>query len=477
MKPLFVICQNVEWSNQQKVKSKTAYSQVIGENATGMYLVKCKNGGFATGITIEKYRSNLALENSIELKQPLGSIIEKMLLLNDGMLVVASKRNDSLPKVDVLCWKIDAALKNGSIKTLTQIEAVLFRSNSSVYFQQSANKQNYTLSYFVNGNDKLNSTLHLHGFDDGLNETFHKTLTIAYAPNENVISGFEADDEGNIFMLIDFPKKDDGRKLKNLRDFYLYAYYKSLDKTLEYKLGYDSSFINDIGLAVNNYKKVITIIGTYAGENNNKVDGTFLYTIDAVSTVVSANLFEPLAKAFVLKISTTLLNETGNYLSDLYIRKIIPRSDGGCVLIMEKFYETRQTYTYYANGFPQTASRITYNYDEIIILSKDASGKTQHQEFIKKNQSSTNDAGYFSSFVLLNSTNKLSFIYSSDVGNEGDIMISSINPNGQLETKILVKSLSYYVMLMPSESKQVNANSTVICTMKDRRFTLMKLTN
>lgn len=93
--------QLVEWSNQQKVKSKSSYSRVLGENTTGIYLARCKNSDFANDIIIEKYKGNLALESSIELKQPYGSIIEKLLLVSDGVVVVASIRNDSLPKVDV----------------------------------------------------------------------------------------------------------------------------------------------------------------------------------------------------------------------------------------------------------------------------------------------------------------------------------------------------------------------------------------
>jgi hypothetical protein len=87
-----------------------------------------------------------------------------------------------------------------------------------------------------------------------------------------------------------------------------------------------------------------------------------------------------------------------------------------------------------------------------------------------------NDGGYYSSFVMLNTNDKLSFIYNTTANDEGDIMISSINPVGQIDTRILIKSLSYYVQLMPPESKQINNSSTLICTLKDRRFTLMKLT-
>jgi hypothetical protein len=76
-----------------------------------------------------------------------------------------------------------------------------------------------------------------------------------------------------------------------VRDFFLYSYYKSLDKTLEYKIDQDSLFINDIGLVVNNYNKSVSVAGFYSRENNNKVTGSFVYSIDATSTLLKSKQF------------------------------------------------------------------------------------------------------------------------------------------------------------------------------------------
>lgn len=474
--PCFAFAQSVEWSNQQKLKSKTNYTRIIGENAGGLYLARAKSSDFNRDIILEKYKSNLALEKNLELDMPSGTYVEKFLLQDDGMAIVTSRKNDSLPKIDISFVKFNAALQQMAPKLLTRIDAASFKNNTVIYFQASINKANYAMMYFTSGADKSTSVLHMHGFDESLNPTFTKSFNIQFAPDDVVISGFECDNEGNAYLLIDYPKATEKKRDKDLRDFFLYSYYKSLDKTLEYKIDQDSVYINDIGLAVNNHNKTICIAGFYSDGNNNNVTGSFVYSIDATSTLLQSKQYEPLGKAFTSKLISTMLNENGSNLTDIYIRRIIPRSDGGCTIVAEKYYESRQTYTYYANGFPQTASRITYNFDEIIVLSKNADGKTQFQDFVKKSQSSMNDAGYYSSFVLLNTNDKLSFIYNSDVTSEGDVMISNINPLGQIDTKILIKAMSYYVMIMPAESKQISASASLMCTLKDRRFTLMKLT-
>jgi hypothetical protein len=76
----------------------------------------------------------------------------------------------------------------------------------------------------------------------------------------------------------------------------------------------------------------------------------------------------------------------------------------------------------------------------------------------------------------LNANERISLIYNSDIDQEGDIMISTINPKGEIDTRILIKSLSYYVTLMPPEAKQVASNSVLISTLKDKRFSLLRVT-
>lgn len=474
-----VFAQVVEWSNQQKLKSKSNFTEIIGENASGLYMLRGKNFDLASELIIEKYKSNLSLEKSETFIQPHNSDVVSALLLPDGLLFIATKRNDSLPKIDIISWKLDNQLqKAGPIKVLAQVDNALFKNNDAVYVKGSANGNNFSLVYLTEGLEKNNTTIHLLGFNPAMNLLFQKQFPVPHPPDDIVISGFECDNEGNSFALIDFPRTAEKKKKGKLRTFFLYGYYQSLDKILEYELTQDSLTINDLALAVNNYKKVVNVAGFYAtGENTNEAAGSFVYCIDAVSTLTLYKKYEPMNKSFETKVIGMMRNETGSHLTDLYIRKLIPRSDGGVTMIAEKYYETRQTYTYYANGFPQTASRVTYNYDEIVVLSKNGDGVTQYNEFIKKAQSSIGDGGYYSSFMLLNATNKLSFVYNENASEESDVMISTLNPLGQLETRILIKALSYYVQLMPMESKQINANSSIICTLKDRRFTLMKLTN
>jgi hypothetical protein len=86
------------------------------------------------------------------------------------------------------------------------------------------------------------------------------------------------------------------------------------------------------------------------------------------------------------------------------------------------------------------------------------------------------DGGYYSSFITMNTNDRIAFIYNSDVSTESDVMISSFAPDGQLDTRVLIKSLSFYISVMPSEFKQISHNAMLAGTMKDKRFSLMRIT-
>lgn len=474
--PQYLRSQTVEWSNQQKLKPKTNYTEVLGENPSGYFLLRSKNADISHEILIEKYRSNLALELTVELDQPINSTIEKVIVQDDGLWVFASKRNDTVPKIDIIAWKLNNQLaKQSSPKIIVQIDAALFKSNGLVSVESSNDKKSFCIFYCTDGLEKNTAVLNMVGLDITGAVMYTKTFSVQAEPENITTTRVACDNMGNSYILLQHPLAN-SKKTKDSDSHFLYAYFKSLDKTLEYMIREDSTYIIDIDLVLNNTTNQATVAGFYNFQKGNAVYGTFMYSINTESTLMQTKSYEPFRPSFVNKVLTGMITQGTKQLSDLKIRKLIARSDGGVTFVAEKVYETRQTYTYYANGFPQTASRVTYNYDEIIVLSNNATGKTEFNEYIKKSQSSLNDGGYNSSFVMLNTNDKLSFIYSTTSGEDGDIMITNINPTGQLETRILIKSMSYYVQLMPVESKQINNSSSLICTLKDRRFTLMKIT-
>lgn len=476
----FLHAQSIEWSNQQKVKSKTYYTQVIGQNSSGIYLLRSKTNDFAKELTLEKYKPNLSLELTKELPTTGGVYLEKMILLETGLLVFSSKKNPSTDMVDLFYQRLDENLNPvGSTNPVLSVPGQLFKDNNTFYVRTSANKKQFAIVYLTRGvADKTTSNMHIVTLNEEMAQVINKEFNMPHEVDDIYITSVEADNGGNCYVLLDFPKhKEKKGKNKDVRDFYLYTYALSEKKLISFELNKDSLHISDIGMGINNYNQSVSVAGFYSKEpDDNKVAGHFYYLLDIELMLIKTKTFEDFDKSFVAKVAGSMQNENNTHLSDLVVRRIIPRSDGGCVIVAEKYYESRQTYTYYVNGFPQNSSRTVYNFDEIVVISKKPDGTTQFRDFIKKKQTSISDAGYYSSFVLLNTNERLSFIYNSETGEEADVMISTLNPKGESDTRILIKALSYYVSIMPPESKQVSGNAAIISALKDKRFSLLRVT-
>lgn len=464
--------QTVEWGNPQKVKSKAFFSQIIGENSSGLFVVRAKNNSFRSNLIIEKYKYNLTLETSKEIEQQSNSLIERIIVNEEGLMVFYIIKNAETKKQDLILTQYRNDLTIENTKTILTFEGVL-DVDSKLLIKQSVNKKLFSVIYINSATEKTNSVFNTFSFDNTFAVKYNRKYSLPYTIKEIKLKNVEISNSGNVYALLNVEEKN---KRDRFLKYYLYAYTSSTDNMVEYGIGNDSTIVTDAELIVNNYTNTINVSGFYSNKFDNKVLGTFYYLIDGVAEKIEHYKTTPINHALGNKIMGAQFNDGASTLSDLVIRKLIANSDGGCTIVAEKYTETKQSYTYMLNGFPQTGFRTLYTYGEVLLLAKNADGTDRFNQLVKKNQSSLADGGYYSSFVTLLSNDKIGIIYNSDVVNEGDVILATINNKGDLDTKVLIKSVSYYATILPFESKQVSAKSAVISTLKDRRFTLMRLT-
>jgi hypothetical protein len=466
--------QTVEWSNQQKTKNKTFYTQILGENSSGIFIARTRNSDFRSEIVIEKYKANLSQELGKDLPQPENSQVERVIVTETGLMQFVLVKNANTQKIELQLIEFDNTLNQISAKTLFALDGKL-AADRKLYIKPSADRKLYTLFFVSPSNDNSRSVINVYGYDASFILKYNRKFGLN-SPMEQVdLKNLECDNQGNVFALLNLPRQEKKSMQRGI-NYFLYSYFPATDNMLEYEIGTDSVFINEISMVVNNYANTLNIAGFYSDKADKRCIGTIYYRFDVKGAEMAIKRLDPIDLSFSSKIAGTMMNERSPKLTDLYIRKLVANSDGGCTIIAEKYYETKQSYTYTVNGFPQTNFRTIYNYDEIVVIAKNADGTNRFKDFIKKNQTSMTDGGYYSSFVTLLANDKIGLVYNLDVVNEGDVMLTTISSKGLFENKVLIKSMSYYATIMPLESKQVSGNSAIICTLKDRRFCLMRVT-
>jgi hypothetical protein len=154
---------------------------------------------------------------------------------------------------------------------------------------------------------------------------------------------------------------------------------------------------------------------------------------------------------------------------------MIPKANGGLVMISERAFVTTQSDIFYINGVPQSSYAKIFNNDEVLIISLDSLFQPQWTDVVNKTQSSINDGGFYNGIITMVNDDEFNILYNDRISANADIVQISYNEFGRMTKKIILNNDQYYALIIPAESRQVNANSIVIPVNQNRDFTYIKL--
>jgi hypothetical protein len=245
---------------------------------------------------------------------------------------------------------------------------------------------------------------------------------------------------------------------------------------LAYQLANEQIFVEELSLCVNNFKQTVSVAGFYSSENGSLINGYFMERFNISKKVTEEKYAATIDPALLAQITGGKIDKRSPELKNYYIRKLISRSDGGVLIIAEKFTRSEQRYSYYMNNMPQEGIRIAYNYDDVAIISVNKDGSIQFGDLLRKRQTSVGDGGYVSGITCIPTQDQVFILYNSELDKDGNIMARNVNFLGKAEERIAVKSSSFSVSLIPSDGKQTGPNTFIGSTIKDKQYTLIRLT-
>ena len=122
--------------------------------------------------------------------------------------------------------------------------------------------------------------------------------------------------------------------------------------------------------------------------------------INCIDLSVKQTTFKDFDRKTVAQIIGVKNEKNGDQLSKFKIKKLIPKMDGGTLIIAERSYVTTQSEILYVNGVAHSSFSKIFNNDEVILLNTDSLGNTVWTDVIMKNQSTVNDGGYYNGIVI-----------------------------------------------------------------------------
>jgi hypothetical protein len=157
--------------------------------------------------------------------------------------------------------------------------------------------------------------------------------------------------------------------------------------------------------------------GFYSDKGTTTMKGAYFFTIDFTTKAIVKKSF----KEFGVEFLTQNLTEREKEKVEKKLEKgkeveeyayklddLILREDGGLVLVGEQAYSVTTTH-YSSSGMSYKETR--YYYNDIVVVNISPEGEIEWGTKIPKRQMTTNDGGYFSSYLMVVLKDKLYFIF------------------------------------------------------------------
>lgn len=469
--------QTLEWSPPLRIHSKSNYIRMLGVNSDGYYILRSRHQDFSRDVYIERYKASLSLDVTKELPGSSRSRYENILLYEDGLLIFRSVENTTTNTIELQANKADAS---GVVNTNTwiKIDECPKRSNSDKgdYTIVSSSNKDFLVCSHSETNQKNQAVLSITIINRQLIKQAGKKLELEFPYDNLQFNELQIDNNGNVFFSAIYTDTEKKKQSSDRNKHLMYAWFKQRDELKFYPLDEKGRFTNTFSFGVNYVKKCLTVCGFYSNISEANVGGTFLYNIDLDSGFVFYSRFEGLSQELVARLVGEKEASRSGELSNIEIRKLILRSDGGMIMAAENTYITQQTYTYYVSGMPQYSYRNIYNYDDILVVSLDPDGKEEWHNVIRKKQSTMNDQGYFSSFYAAAYDDKIHFFYNDNSRNNGDVLDVVINNKGESEKNVLLSAKTTFAVIVPSEAKLIGFNTVLMTALKEKNYCFLKIT-
>ena len=153
-----------------------------------------------------------------------------------------------------------------------------------------------------------------------------------------------------------------------------------------------------------------------------------------------------------------------------FIRHVIGLSHGGCVILSEQFYESRQMETYYVNGVPQTNSRLFYHFGDIALQYLRGDGRLDSVIMVRKSQVGSTATAYLLGFSYYVCGGSLNLVYNDDEGEINRVMHVKIDNNFVQQRDWLFRSDNIPGSIVPYEGMETDYCTLTLPIYRDKQW-------
>lgn len=166
-----------------------------------------------------------------------------------------------------------------------------------------------------------------------------------------------------------------------------------------------------------------------------------------------------------------------DHFGEVYVKDLILKSDGGVVLVAERYKVVSQMYQGHFNPrMPLPAAQAEYHYDDIIVLNINPDGSLGWGDVLYKRQFSRNDKGYMSSFFIMKNPEEIRFLYHDEIKSRNNkVGQYAMDRKGKSKRRTILDTYGYKVNMMFSEGMQINKDEVIVPSLRRGDFKLVRI--
>lgn len=222
-------------------------------------------------------------------------------------------------------------------------------------------------------------------------------------------------------------------------------------------------YITDLQVRVDR-NEYIYIAGFYSERGGNAIGGTLYQRINP-DFQIEAEGIQNFSEDLMGRFLSDRQMERGKELRYFYLDNIILRTDGGVLLIAEKYYTTVNTFL---DTYGMWVDQKIYHYDDIIVNSVSADGELEWSATVPKRQQSENPESLSYLDVVAGSDLYLMYGYNPRKA-PATIYYNAIDMTGNVGMKeMLLGGQAYSDIFYPRSSEQISNSEALIFMYQDR---------
>lgn len=456
------------------------YAKVMGQDEEGVFVLM-------SNLSLENFRERFGLKTrkyeldyfsydlqpkwKKELSAADGASIEQISFFNNAMVMISSLYTKSTDEVSLLLDVIDqkgtTVVSRRTIYTAPLGKGMDIRKTKIAI---SPDKTRLGIAIECSGNDQLE--IHYSSINAQFQPAGKQRGSIPYSQKDAELSDFIISNNDDLVFLCYRKQINEEKEKSKLRSFSLQHLAAGSNTFKEFAFNKISQLMTEAALVVDRTNNNAIVTGFFADK-----------TSYAGASLLYGTL--QLDRPGELRISSGKLNNDarmklvgqrnsggGVSLYNYPIQRVIPRSDGGALVIAEAAYLSE--YSFY-DYFTQTFNRrIEFHFDNVLAISVNSDGSIDWGQLIQKEQTSMDDEGLYSSFNSILSPEALSVIFNNDIGRNNEIVSHSINAQGLLTVKKFSRT-GDSISILPRSGKQVDENTMIVPAVTKKRLFLVKL--